>query len=70
MAARRPLVVGPNNRLQQLPDGDTVAGVPLYALAYQRGGQALKLAMATALNALPVITHGGGTLYIQVVING
>lgn len=68
MAARRPIVRA-GGRNKQLPDDDTLLGVPAYLPAYQAGGALLKLALnldysLTAYNA------AGDGLTIQVLING
>lgn len=68
MAARRPIVrTGGSD--QQLPAGDTLLGVPAYMPAYQANGALLRLALN--LNySLPAQLAGGGTLSVQVVLNG
>lgn len=68
MALRRPLVRS-GGRTRQLGAGDTVAGVPLYASAYQAGGAALRINLATDYS-LPVVQAGGATLNVQAVLNG
>lgn len=68
MAARRP-IVRTGGRDQQLPAGDTLLGVPAYMPAYKESGVLLRLALN--LNySLPAKLAGGGTLSIQVAING
>lgn len=68
MAARRP-IVSRNGRRQQLPEGDTLLGVPAYMPAYQASGALLRLALN--LNySLTAYNQAGTALTIQVAING
>lgn len=68
MAVRRPLTrVG--GKLKQLPDGDVLAGLPLYVPAYQQSGLALKLSLNTNYS-LTAYTRAGAGLAVQVVLNG
>jgi len=68
MAVRRP-IVSIDGRRRQLPDGDTLLGVPAYMPAYQSGGAMLRLALNLDYS-LPVALAGGGALNVQVVLNG
>lgn len=68
MAARRP-IVSADGRRRQLPPGDTLQGVPAYLPAYQSGGAMLRLALNLDYS-LPVALAGGGSLNVQVVLNG
>lgn len=68
MAARRPLV-RKDGRIQQLPHGDTLLGLPLFVPAYQRGGGMLRLAM-TAAYAIQVGRVAGAPLNVSAVMNG
>lgn len=68
MAARRPLVRHSGGN-RQLPPGDTLLGVPAYLPAYQVSGTMLKLALNLDYS-LTVAQAGGGSLSVQVVING
>lgn len=68
MTARRP-IVSAGGRRRQLPAGDAVLGVPVHLLAYQQDGTALRLALDINY-ALPVMLAAGGSLNIQVVLNG
>lgn len=68
MTARRPLV-RKDGKIQQLPDGDTVMGVPMYVLALKRSGVLLKLAL-TVRNTLPVTKRNGAVLGVAVAVNG
>ena len=68
MTVHRPLVrIG--GRTEQLPAGDTLQGVPVYLRAYQAGGAMLRLALSINYS-LPVALAGGGSLNVQVVLNG
>lgn len=68
MALRRPIVRN-GGRDQQLPVGDSVAGVPVYLRAYQQGGLSLRLTLDINY-ALAAYTQAGAALKIQVVLNG
>ena len=68
MTARRPPVRAAG-RVRQLPPGDTLLGVPVYLPAYQAGGAMLRLALNINYS-LPVALAGGGSLNVQVVLNG
>lgn len=68
MTARRP-IVSAGGRRRQLPPGDTLQGVPAYLQAYQAGGAMLRLALNLDYS-LPVTLAGGGSLNVQVVLNG
>jgi len=52
-----------------LPAGDTLLGVPSYLPAYQVAGTMLKLALNLDYS-LTVAQAGGGSLSVQVVLNG
>ncbi len=68
MAARKPLVHG-SGFPRELPDGDTLLGVPLGVLVYMRAGGTLRVALNTN-QMLPVALAAGGSLNIPVVTNG
>ena len=68
MTARRP-IVSVGGRRRQLPAGDTLQGVPAYLPAYQANGAMLRLALNLDYS-LPVALAGGGSLNVQVVLNG
>ena len=68
MTARRP-IVSADGRRRQLPPGDTLLGVPAYLPAYQAGGAMLRLALNLDYS-LTVALAGGGSLSVQVVLNG
>lgn len=69
MAARRALVrIG--GKLKQLPAGDAIYGIPIYAPATQQDGTLLKLALNIATYTLSVTKQGGTTLAVSVAING
>lgn len=68
MTLRRPLVRR-NGRNEQLPPGDTVAGVPVSLPAFTSAGLLLRLTL-TVDYSLPVLTAAGATLNIPVITNG
>lgn len=68
MAIRRP-IVRKSGRDEQLPAGDSVAGLPIYLRAYQQSGTAVRLNLDINY-ALPAYTQAGTGLTIQVVLNG
>lgn len=68
MTQRRPIVRN-GGRDEQLPPGDTLAGLPVYLRAYQQSGAALRLSLNTNY-ALTAYTQAGTGLTIQVVLNG
>lgn len=68
MAIRRP-IVRKSGRDEQLPAGDSVAGLPIYLRAYQQSGTAVRLNLDINY-ALPVTLAGGSVLNVQVVLNG
>lgn len=68
MTARRP-IVSAGGRRRQLPAGDTLQGVPAYLPAFQSAGTMLRLALNLDYS-LPVALAGGGSLNVQVVLNG
>lgn len=65
---RRPLVRA-GGRTEQLPVGDTIAGVPVALPAYTASRLMLRLSL-TANYALPVQLAAGGSLNVQVIANG
>lgn len=65
---RRPLV-RTGGRTEQLPAGDTIAGVPVAMPAYTAAGMMLRLSLNTNY-ALPVQLAAGGSLNVQVITNG
>ena len=68
MAVRRPLVRA-GGKDQQLPAGDTLAGLPLYVRAHTQASTVLRLALDTDY-ALTAYTRAGAALSVQVVLNG
>lgn len=65
---RRPLVRRAG-RTEQLPAGDTVAGIPVSLPAFQAGGLLLRMVL-TVDYSLPVLTATGTTLKVPVILNG
>lgn len=68
MAVRRPLVRS-GGADKQLPAGDTLLGLPLYAPAYLQGGTLLKIQL-TSTYGMRVFTQGGVQLVVGAVLNG
>lgn len=68
MAARRP-IVSAGGRRQQLPAGDTLLGVPAYLPVHQQSGAMLRVGLDLDYG-LPVTLAAGGSLTVQVAING
>ncbi|MGA4442629.1 hypothetical protein ACPA2N_26035 [Ectopseudomonas hydrolytica] len=66
MAARRP-IVSVSGRRRQLPEGDSLAGVPLAVPVYQSAGTLLRVALQ-GNGALAVGRAVGGDLSVQVMV--
>lgn len=63
MAARKPLVLDTNNRVAELPAGDTVVGVPLQ-LAVGTSTGVFNIAL-TSTYAMAIGLRAGGTFNVQ-----